>query len=49
MFLGSGVFAFTINSIGIVLEEYNQVDKKFKKEEILITKYLKRKKYPLEL
>jgi hypothetical protein len=49
MFIACGVFAFSVNSIGIILSNMNEGNQNFKRSMILINTYMSKNSVTTEL
>ena len=49
MIMASGVFAFTIGSIGSLISKSNAVENEYREQVIAVNRYMKRKKLPSDL
>ena len=49
MLLACGVFAYTMNTMGVVLSQIDQYSEEFKKEMNSVNRYLKSKQIPIDL
>ena len=49
MIMASGVFAFTIGSIGSLISKANAVENEYREQVVAVNRYMKRKKLPSDL